>query len=77
MKDNQVIRVRGWQPHKILNSNYLLLYMWSLFHSMIYTQSVKFNFLYVVPNPGGSNDWCQATLGTKDSVMQINCKQLT
>ena len=51
------------------------VYMWSLFNLTNHTQSMKFNFLYVVP--GLANNLCHATLGTKASVMQINCKQLT
>ena len=46
------------------------------FKSMNHTQSVKLNFVHVVLSGRGNNQ-CQTTLETKDSVMEINCKQLT
>ena len=58
------------------------VHMQSLLNSMNHTQSVKFNFLYVVKwsdrSVMGSNQYqASLTLGNKDSVTQINLKQLT
>ena len=49
-----------------------------------HAQSVRINYeshsvskIYIFLHVAEENNSCQATLGTKDSVVQINCKQLT